>query len=172
MKSRNFLIYISFSFWLFSFFIVEVYANGVPEPNLIREPYESLIIIFILFIIAVGFEFIVFTNKKFDFAPRNTRLLLTFLKINLITFPLTQILVYIVFIYARNYYWIYVLGIEICVILAEWRLILFEFDRKYDRTLYPRQVLKISILANFISFLLGFVPYIVLFLFQPLIFFL
>lgn len=172
MKSRIILIYISFICWLFSFFIVEVYANGVPEPNLIRGPYETVIMILILFVIAVGFEFLVFTKKRFDFVPRNTRLLLTFLKINLITFPLTQILVYIVFIYARNYYWIYVFGIEICVILAEWRLILIEVDRKYERTLYPTQVLKLSILANFISFLLGFIPYLVLLLLQPLDFFL
>ena len=172
MKSRIILIYISFICWLFSFFIVEVYANGVPEPNLIRGPYETVLMIFILFIIAVGFEFLVFTKKSYDLAPRNSKLLLTFLKINLITFPLTQILAYTVFIYARNYYWIYILGIELCVILAEWRLILIEFNRKYDRKLYPTQVLKLSILANFISLLLGFVPYLVLFLLQPLIFFL
>ena len=163
MKRRILLIYIIISFWLFSYFIMEGHANGVPEPNLIRGPYEAVLMIFILFMIAVGFEFLVSTQKSFDLAPRNTKLFLTFLKINIITFPITQILVYIVFIYAFNYYWIYVLGIEILVILAEWRLILIEFDRKYVKILYPKQALKISIMANIISFLLGFVPYIVIF---------
>lgn len=171
MKIRILLFYFSLSFWFLLFIIGEAHANGVPAPNLIRGPYESLIIIFIIFIQGVGFEFLVFTKKSYDLAPRKPNLLLTFFKINLITFPLTQVLVYIVFIYARDYYWIYVLGIEICVIFAEWRLILIEFDKRYYKTLDSKQVLKVSILANFISFLLGFVPYIVMFMLSPVIFF-
>ncbi len=162
MKRRILLIYINVIFWLYAFSILNVYANGVPTPNIIRGPYETVFLIFILFVIAVGFEFLVFTQKSYDLAPRNSKLFLTFLKINLITFPLTQILAYMVYLYALNYYWIYILLIEILVVLAEWRLILIEFDRKYDHILYPKQALKLSIKANIISFFLGFVPYIVI----------
>ncbi len=163
MKRRIFLSCCNIIVCLFLYAIVDVYANGVPAPRLITGPYETIFLIFIVFIIAVGFEFLVFTQKNYDIAPRDLKLLGTFFKINFITFPLTQILAYIVILYAINYYWFYIFGIEILVILAEWRLILIEFDKKYNRILESRTTLKIVITANVISFFLGFVPYLLIF---------
>ena len=165
MKRRILLSCISIIAYLFSITIVDVYANGVPTPDPRKGPYETIIVIFIMFIIAVGMEYFVFTHKRFDFAPRNTSLLYTFLKINFITFPLTQILAYIVYIYSNSYYWYYILGIEILVVLAEWRLILIEFEKKYTRVLHSIKTLKILIIANITSFFLGFIPYLVIALF-------
>jgi len=165
MKRRIFLSCISIIGYLFSITIVDVYANGVPTPGPRKGPYETIILIFIMFIIAVGIEYRVFTHRRFNFAPRNTSLLYTFLKINFITFPLTQILAYIVYIYSNSYYWYYILGIEILVVLAEWRLILIEFEKKYTRVLHSMRTLKILIIANIISFFLGFVPYLLMLLF-------
>ena len=162
MKRRILLSWIAILGCTFSFTIVDVNANGVPTPNPIRGPYETIILIFIMFIIAVGIEFLVFTQKNYDIAPRDMKVLGTFFKINFITFPLTQILAYIVNLFANSYYWYYILGIEILVILAEWRLILIEFDKKYDRILDSRKTLKILIIANVISFFLGFVPYLII----------
>ena len=123
----------------------------------------------------MGCEFLVFTQERFYIAPRDInllgtffkaprdmKLLGTFFKINFITFPLTQILAYIVILYAINYYWFYIFGIEVLVILAEWRLILIEFDKKYNRILGSNTTLKIVIVANAISFFLGFVPYLII----------
>ena len=176
MKGRIFPGWIAILSCIFSFTIVDVNANGVPTPNLIRGPYETIILIFIMFIIAVGCEFLVFTQERFYIAPRDIKLLGTFFKaprdmkslgtffkINFITFPLTQILAYIVILYAIDYYWFYIFGIEILVVLAEWRLILIEFDKKYNRILESRTTLKIVIIANIISFFLGFVPYLLIF---------
>lgn len=159
MKRRILLGCISIFCWLFSITIVDVYANGVPTPGPRKGPYETIILIFIMFIIAVDIEYLIFTNRHLELVPREKKFLYTFLKINFITFPLTQILAYIVYIYANSYYWYYILGIEMLVILAEWRLVLIEFKNKYGFILDSRKVLKISLLANVLSFLLGFVPY-------------
>jgi len=159
VKGRIFLSCFNIIGYLFLFAIVDVYANPVAWPSPIIDPYGIVIFIFIMFIMAVGIEYLVFTQKSYDLAPRNRRLLITFLKINLITFPLTQILAFVVMLFAFNYYWIYILGIEILVILAEWRLIMIEFDKKYDRILNSRPALKRLTKANVISFFLGFGPY-------------
>ena len=162
MKRRIFFGFISIIGCLFSITIVDVYANGVPTPGPRRGPYVTIILMFIMFIIAVGIEYLVFTYRRLDLAPRDISVLYTFLKINLITFPLTQILAYIVYIYALQYYWIYVLGIEILVVLVEWRLILFEFKKKNARILNSTTTLIIVIIANSISFFLGFIPYLLI----------
>ena len=159
MKRRLLLGWISIIGFFFLVTIVDVYANPVYLPNPTIDPYGIVILIFIMFIMAVGIEYLVFTQKSYELAPRDKRLLFTFLKINLITFPLTQILAFVVMLYAFLYYWIYILVIEILVIIAEWRLITLEFDKKYDRLLASRPALKLLIKANIISFFLGFLPY-------------
>ncbi len=167
MKRRILLSCISIIGCLLSITIVNVYADGVPTPDPRKGPYETIFLIFIMFIIAVGVEYLVFTYRRLDLAPRDINLLYTFLKINFITFPLTQILAYIVYIYLISYYWIYILGIEILVVLAEWRLILIEFKKKYSSILNIITTLKMIIIVNTISFLLGFVPYLVMYFFFP-----
>jgi len=164
MKRRILLSCISIIGCLLSITIVNVYANGVPTPDPRKGPYETIFLIFIMFIITVGVEYLVFTYRILDLAPRDINLLYTFLKINFITFPLTQILAYIVYIYLISYYWIYFLGIEILVVLAEWRLILIEFEKK-NFFLNIITTLKMIIIVNTISFLLGFVPYLVIYFF-------
>lgn len=159
MKNRILISSISITYWFLMTLAVDVYANGVPTPDPRRGPYEAVFLISILFTIAVVIEYYTFTYKKLDLISRKRDYFYSFLKINLITFPLTQILAYIIFIYLRSYYWYYIFAIEILVILAEWRLILIEFKNKHQHALDSRKVLKISILANTISFLLGFLPY-------------
>jgi len=169
MKRRILLCSISIIGCFLSFTIVDVYANGVPTPDPRKGPYETMLLIFIMFIIAVVVEYRIFTHNKLYFASRSTSLFYTFLKINFITFPLTQILAYIVYIYSNSYYWYYILGIEILVVLAEWRLILIEFKKKYTRVLHSMDSLKIVILANSLSFFLGFVPFLIIFVFTGII---
>lgn len=169
MKRRILLSCISIIGCLLSITVVNVYANGVPTPDPRRGPYETIILIFIMFIIAVVIEYRVFTYDRLDLVPLEKGLLYTFLKINFITFPLTQILAYIVYIYSTSFYWYYILGIEILVVLAEWRLILIELKKKYNRILDTISTLKITIIANIISFFLGFVPYLVILFFSSFI---
>ena len=159
MKRRILLSCISVIGCLLLITTLEVYANGVSPPGPKKGPYQTIILILNMFILGWGIEFLVFTHKSLDLAERDGRSLVTFLKINLITFPVTQILAYIVYIYANAYYWYYILGIEILVVLAEWRLILLKFEKQYALSLHSRKTLGVTSIANCISFLFGFIPY-------------
>jgi len=64
MKRRILLSCISIIGCLLSITIVNVYANGVPTPDTRRGPYETIILIFIMFIIAVVIEYRVFTYDR------------------------------------------------------------------------------------------------------------
>lgn len=159
VKGRNFLYWISIIGLIFPFLAIFVVANPVIIPN----PYESsvfrAIIIVIMFNIAVGVEYLTINCSKLNKSPREDNVFFIVLKINLITIPPIQILAYIVFTYFYSFFWFYVLGIEVLVIIVEWFLLRAGFRKKYDRILPTNYSLIIVIIANAASFLLGLIPF-------------
>ena len=81
-----------------------------------------------MFFIGTTIEYKIFRHVVVK-RPRNKRLFSTCVKVNLVTFPLTQILAYIIYIYLSSYFWFYVLAIEILVIIIEWFLFRIEFNK-------------------------------------------
>ncbi len=82
-----------------------------------------------------------------------------FLKINLVTFPLTQILAYFFYMYFILFFWFYVFLIEIGVVIIESYLLKIELKRIVVVELTPKFVIRNTISANLISFLVGFLAY-------------
>ena len=80
-------------------------------------------------------------------------------KVNLVTYPLTQILAYIVYIYFLPFFWLYVLVIEIAVILIEWQLLRILLQKKNDH-IPSKKILIQMIKVNFVSFLVGLIAFI------------
>ncbi len=83
-----------------------------------------------------------------------------FLRINLVTFPLTQVFAYIFYIYFSQFFWFYVLLIEIGVVLIETYLLRIEFKRMLIFEISPKFLLRKAFSANLISFLVGLFAFI------------
>ena len=67
--------------------------------------------------------------KKYNYSYVSRTRFNLFLKVNLVTFPLTQILAYLFFIYFAQFFWFYILLIEVGVILVETVLLKIELNR-------------------------------------------
>ena len=165
MKKRNYIITLIFIVLCCSD-IIKVRANPV-----VSYPIENPVIrsIFLIFIFSIGtfVEYIVYRFRfritKYEKYP----LMKSCYKVNLITFPITQIIAYIIYVYLEFYFWIYVIVIEIFVIGIEWRLFKmefenriksFEFDGDHERFL-SQKILICSIIANSSSFFVGLLAF-------------
>lgn len=136
------------------FMITEGYCNPViVEPS--KDPINATIILIFMFFIGTSIEYGVFQINYIKMEHKKRNLLIMVFKINFVTFPLTQILAYIVYIYYSSFFWAYIVGIEVLVILIEFALLRTEFKKRYEDLLSPRKLLVLLILANFLSFLLG-----------------
>ncbi|MBY9008497.1 MAG: hypothetical protein KGD74_01365 [Candidatus Lokiarchaeota archaeon] len=159
MKGRNLLRYVSIFGLIFPFLVINVVANPIVIPN----PYENhvfrIIVIVVMFIIAVWVEYGIFNYSKLNNNPREDKGGRIFLKINLITIPPAQVLGYVGFVYLLGFFWLYILGIEVLIIIIEWFLIRAEFKKKYDRILPSKDTLIIVTIANAASFLIGLIPF-------------
>lgn len=127
--------------------IIEGFANPIAlilYPS--EDPIKRTIILTIVFVIGTFIEYIILKKGI------NEILFFSCIKINLVTFPLTQILAYIISIYLWAYFWFYVLGIEILVIIIEWLLLRIELSKAL---VLSRNILHYTAMANLISFLLG-----------------
>ena len=132
-------------------------------PSLIPEyPIARLIIISIFFVIGVLIEYgyfkSKFSNKCLTF--ENKPLFMTLFKVNVVTYPLTQVLAYIVYIFLISFFWPLILLIETFVILSEWKLLNLEFNKMLEEKIYSKNVLKYAIIANLYSFLIGLIGFI------------
>lgn len=130
----------------------------VPYPS--EDPIIRTIILTNMFFIGTTIEYAIFKRGVVK-RPSNKKLFSTCVKVNLVTFPLTQILAYIINIYLSSYFWFYVLGIEILVIIIEWLLFRIEFNKILMESINSKHILQYTTMANFSSFLLGLLAFVI-----------
>lgn len=159
MKGRNYFYWISIFSLIFSFLVRLVVANPVGVPTPLESPIFRTIVIVIMFIIAVCIEYLIIIKSKINKDFREDNLFLIVLIINLITIPPVQLLAYAEFIYLSSFFWLYVFGLEVLIIILEWLLLTTAVKKRYSRILPPIYSLFIVIIANVASFLLGLVPF-------------
>ena len=171
MRKHKSLVLLKYLLLLTIAFIVVIQstkANPVVAQviRLIDIPYISIPIITIFFVIGALVEYIYFkiimSRITFTGRDNNKALLHSIFKINLITYPLTQVLAYICCILFPFFFWFYIILIEILVIMIEWKLLNFELHRIFEVNMASKRVLKNSILANLSSFLIGFFGFILI----------
>lgn len=159
MKWRLYLI--SFSLILFIFASITVNVLGNP---IVFDPIENPILksffMVILFLLGTSLEFLLLRRIEFLAGREPISLFQSFFKVNLVTFPLTQILAYIVYIYLILFFWLYVLIIEIFVVLIEWILLKTELNKSYNIRIKSIKFLAQVGLVNCGSFLLGLLLFI------------
>ena len=159
MKRKTIFLVIVIFIFLGSEFIQK--ASGNPIPVYIGElPIVRVISLIGMFFLGVLVEYAYFKSrisKKLIFLSTNYRL---FLKVNLVTFPLTQILAYFFFIFFSNFFWYYVFLIEIGVVFTESLLLRIEFQKLTREEVSSIFIVRNTILANFFSFLLGLLAFI------------
>jgi hypothetical protein len=150
--------------------IPSVKANPVAVPLIpwIYNPYFCIFYITILFLIGTLVEYLYFRSviakKNSSQASKNKVLLFTIFKINLVTYPLTQVLAYIFYIVISWLFWVFIFFIEILVVMIEWQLLKIEFERIYEGNVVLKNLLKDTSLANLNSFLIGLIGFISLLL--------
>ncbi|MFW9973635.1 MAG: hypothetical protein ACFFDF_25875 [Candidatus Odinarchaeota archaeon] len=168
--TRRFYYYIFYIIILLSVFLINgVYANGIPIWYPIEDAIIRSILIFFIFFLGTSIEYGVLV-LNFKIEKYEWRFLLkSCYKINFITFPITQIFAYIIYVYALGYFWIYVILIEVLVINIEWglykidfknRIKSFEIYSNIERFL-SKKILIGSIEANCLSFLVGLISFII-----------
>ena len=145
-------------------FIQLVYGNPVAAPplDLLRNPFIAIPLLILMFYIGARVEYAYFNLnffKKHDLKYISQNDYKLFLKINLVTFPLTQILAYFFYVYFEQFFWFYVILIEIGVVFIESYLLRIELKRVADIERLSKFILRSAIYANIISFLLGFLIY-------------
>ena len=160
--------------FLCSEFAQNVYGNPVPISGvpIFKNPFFTVPLLIIMFFIGARVEYAYFNSTFFkkhrlENVSRSHYSLhySLFLRINLVTFPLTQILAYFFYIYFMQFFWFYIFLIEIGVVFIESYLLRIELKRVVDVEISPKFILTRTLSANIISFLVGFLAYL------PLIFF-
>jgi len=141
-----------------------VYGNPVMFPPLepTKNPFITVPLLILMFFVGARVEHAYFNSKilkrnSFKYVPKSQYR--TFLKINIVTFPLTQILAYFFSVYFVQFFWLYVLLIEIGVVFIESYLLKIELTRVEDVEIPPKSILLRTFFANVFSFLVGFLAY-------------
>ena len=164
-KSILFVLVILVFFW--SEFAQSVYGNPVVM-DLPENPFITVPLLIIMFFIGARIEYAYFNStfiKKHRLENVSKSHYKLFLRINLVTFPLTQILAYFFYIYFCLFFWFYVFLIEIGVVFIESYLLRIELKRVVDVEISPKFILRRTLSANVISFLVGFLAYLPLIIF-------
>ena len=168
-RKSNFLVIAIFVF-LCIIFTQNVYGNPVAlEPlDIIKIPFITIPLLILMFYIGSRVEYAYFNVKFFkkhnlEYISQNHYKI--FLKINVVTFPLTQILAYFFYVYFEQFFWFYVILIEIGVVFIESYLLRIELRRVVDVEILSKFILRNTISANIISFLLGFLVFLPLIVF-------
>lgn len=138
--------------------VIDVYGNGIAVVSSEYPPYR-IIALTIMFIIGTFIEYRLFNLNDGEIQLRRKDFSKPILKVNLVTYPFTQILAYIAYIYIFTFFWLCVLIIEIAVILIEWQLLRIELYKKNDQ-IPSRKILNQIIKMNFVSFLIGLIAFI------------
>ena len=146
---------------LCSIFTHNVYGNPVVAPplELTKNPFITVPLLILMFFLGARVEHAYFNSKilkKNSFKDVPYR---TFLKINMVTFPLTQILAYFFSVYFVQSFWFYILLIEIGVVFIESYLLKIELTRVVDVKIPSKSILIRTFFANAFSFLIGFLAY-------------
>jgi hypothetical protein len=165
-RKSIFLVIVIFVFvFLCSGFTQNVYGNLVIVLDLPENPFITVPMLIIMFFIGARVEYAYFNSKKhiFEYVPKSDYRL--FLRINLVTFPLTQILAYFFYIYFLLFFLFYIFLIEIGVVFIESYLLRIELQKGVDVELSSKFMLRITFYANIISFLVGFLAYLPLIIF-------
>jgi hypothetical protein len=123
-----------------------------------ERPIVRIIVLINMYFFGAWIEYAYFNSKFYqkiglEYVQKSNYKL--FLRINLVTFPLTQILAYIVNIYFSQFFWFYVFLIEIGVVLIETYLLRLELNRIITTEISPKILLRNTFSANLISFLVG-----------------
>ena len=175
MKQRVYF-YIFYIFILCLILLINgVYANGMPIWYPVENPIMRSILIFFVFFFGTSIEYgVLKLNFKIEQSERRI-LLKSCFKINFITFPIAQILAYIIYVYALGYFWLYVILIEVLVINIEWGLYKIEFKHRVKSSeiltdpqrFVSKKILICSIVANCLSFLVGLISYFPIAIYYP-----
>lgn len=167
MKRRNYIIPLYVFIILCCFNISIVRANGIGTYYPIEDPLRRSILILFIFIIGTSVEYGVY-RLMFKINKEEKRSLLkSCYKVNFITFPITQILAYIIDVYVDFLFWIYIIFVEFLVISMEWVLLKVEFENRVKSSEFngnqerflSKNVLKGSIIANSSSFFIGLIAF-------------
>lgn len=142
--------------------IQSIYGNPVSiTPN--DNPFLRVPMLIIIYFLVAEVEYAYFKAKPYrdEKLERVTNIIgyKLFLKINLITFPLTQILAYVFMVYFFYLYFFYAFLIEVGVIYFESYLFSIEFGRRFKERLLYKLFLKKTFIANALSFFIGFLAY-------------
>ena len=137
--------------------VIEVCGNPIALER-VEDPYLRVFGLTIMFIIGTYIEYMLLKLNDGEIRLRRNELLKPVIKVNLVTYPLTQILAYIVYIYISSFFWIYILIIEIAVILIEWQLLRIILYKKNDQ-IPSKKILIQMIKTNFVSFLVGLIAF-------------
>lgn len=160
MKRRYYLFHFAITILLIELLTVNVYGNGVVVDPL-SSPILGFFLLILIFFLGTSLEYIIFKYSKIRLRSEPRSLISSIFKINLVTFPLTQILAYLVFIYLLSFFWIYIFFIEILVVVMEYLLLKIEFNKRYNLQINSIGILFISIKANLGSFLIGLLLFVV-----------
>lgn len=151
---------------MWSEFIQNVYGNPVAIPP--ENPFITVPLLIFMYFIGARVEYAYFNSKffkKHGFENVSNSNFNLFLKINLVTFPLTQILAYLFYLYFMQFFWFYIFLIEIGVVFIESYLLRIELKRIVDVEISSKILLRSTFFANVLSFLVGFLPFLRLLLF-------
>ena len=159
MKLLHYLISFFFVSYTFDLFTINVLGNPVVM-NPIENPVIKSIFMVILFVLGTSLEYLLLKQTEIIARAESNGLIRSFLKVNLVTFPLTQILAYIVYIYLILFFWVYILIIEIFVVFVEWALLKTELNKTHSINVESKKFLFQVGLANCGSFLLGLLLFI------------
>jgi len=159
-RKSNFLVIVIFVS-LCSIFTHNVYGNPIVAPplELTKNPFFTVPLLILMFFVGARVEHAYFNSKilkknSFNYVPKSQYR--TFLKINIVTFPLTQILAYFFSVYFVQFFWLYILLIEIGVVFIESYLLKIELTRVVDVKIPSKSILIRTFFANAFSFLIGF----------------
>ena len=177
MKKKSIFLVIVIFVFLCSEFAQNVYGNPVPISGvpILKNPFFTVPLLIIMFFIGARVEYAYFNSTFFkkhrlENVSRSHYSLHynLFLRINLVTFPLTQILAYFFYIYFLQFFWIYVIFIEIGVVFTESYLLRIELKRVVDAEISSKILLINTFSANIISFLVGLLAYLPIFIISTL----
>ena len=155
-RKSLFLVMVIFIFFC-SEFIQNVHGNPVAAP-ITENPFFRVIILISMFFIGTGVEYAYFNHKIYGFEYDSKSLFRLIIRINLVTYPLTQILSYFFYIYFSLFFWVYVLLIEIGVVFIESQL-LVKSQNSVFVGISSFVITRDTFIANFFSFLVGLIGF-------------
>ena len=167
MNRKSILFVLVILVFIWSEFAQNVYGNPVVM-DFPENPFITVPLLIIMFFIGARIEYAYFNStiiKKYRLENVSKSHYRLFLRINLVTFPLTQILAYFFYIYWLEFFWFYVFLIEIGVVFIESFLLRIELKRVVDVEISPKFIVRRTLSANIISFLVGFLAYLPLIIF-------